>query len=582
MRIRLQDFRLRNKMLLIFVLCVLIPVVLTNVLFYNITTNNVKKQKLKDISLAMEQLKNEFLNQINTTVGISSVIYNDSILNDYLQNNYQNPAIYVENYQNYISHTIEKYSPVYKAIQTITIYSDNHSIVYGGHVLPITDNVRAQTWFNAIMSSNSLKPIIASALPAEKGTPMNEISVIRKMQYTGGNNVSTNILKIDISPDIIDQIFSDVTLDGNIYLLDGNTVKYSKQAKTDRFVAIDASAPNLPKSSIRVEENFPNIAYLNQWRIVGQFQENQVLKEVRSSKEFVFYLAIVNLVIPTVILILFTRSLNGRLVRILKHMKKVKNQFFEPIAGQEVKDEIGQLTEEFNRMLLQIKRLIHDVYIADIQKKELELKRRQAQLHALQSQINPHFLFNSLETIRMRSLMKQETETAKIIHNMAKIFRKSLSWDKDLVTIKDELDLVECFLQIQKYRFGDKLNYRIHVDEAAALAMIPKMTLQPLVENASIHGIEPLKEAGMLDISVELTAEGLTCTVRDNGVGIEAHKLQALQHDLEQPDVIGENVGIKNVYYRLKLFYGEDVDFRIETAQGVGTAIRIVIKDVRF
>src|SRR5690606_33078744 len=103
------------------------------------------------------------------------------------------------------------------------------------------------------------------------------------------------------------------------------------------------------------------------------------------------------------------------------------------IKTKETLDEIGQLTSEFNRMTLQIKSLINDVYVADIQKKNLEIERRRAQLNALQSQINPHFLFNALETIRMRSLIKKENETAKIIHNMAKIFRSSLTWSKDKI-----------------------------------------------------------------------------------------------------------------------------------------------------
>ncbi|XEC93967.1 sensor histidine kinase [Paenibacillus tarimensis] len=282
-----------------------------------------------------------------------------------------------------------------------------------------------------------------------------------------------------------------------------------------------------------------------------------------------------NIVIPTLIIVWFTRSLNQRLVRILKHMKKVKNRFFETIKQPESKDEIGQLTAEFNRMTLQIKSLIQDVYQADIQKKELELKRNQAQLHALQSQINPHFLFNSLETIRMRSLMKEERETARIIHNMAKMFRRSLSWGNDRVTVRDELDLVVCFLEIQQYRFGGKLNYRIDVEPEAEQALIPKMTLQPLIENASIHGIEPLKGDGVIDVSVRLADGMLVCKVNDNGAGMSAERLRRLRQELEHSDGIGERIGIKNVYYRLKLYYGSDADFRIRSVQGDGTEIEI-------
>src|SRR5699024_5968416 len=155
------------------------------------------------------------------------------------------------------------------------------------------------------------------------------------------------------------------------------------------------------------------------------------------------------------------------------------------------KDEIGELRSAFNRMYKKIKELINDVYISHIRKKDLELQRKQAQISALQSQINPHFLFNVLETIRMRSLLKKEDETAKIIQNMAKLLRTSITWGKDWVTVKEEVQLIQSFLEIQQYRFGDKLQYAFDVDESTFDYTIPNMLLIPFVENASIHGIEP-------------------------------------------------------------------------------------------
>lgn len=175
----------------------------------------------------------------------------------------------------------------------------------------------------------------------------------------------------------------------------------------------------------------------------------------------------------------------------------MKTQQFQTIMHGESRDEIGQLTLEFNSMIMQIKALINDVYLTEIQKKSLELERK-AQLNALQSQINPHFLFNALETIRMRSLLKQENETAKIIQSMAMILRSSLTWNKEWVSVEEELGFILCFLDIQKYRFEDKLSYHIDVQPEAYACVVPKMVFLPFVENASIHGIEPLKKAEAL------------------------------------------------------------------------------------
>ncbi|SFT13678.1 sensor histidine kinase [Paenibacillus sp. BC26] len=565
-----HNIRLRSKMLMIYFLSVLIPVVLTNVIFYNITTNNVKNQKLKDLSLAIEQMRNEFMYQIDAVVGISSVLYNDSIMNDYLDQRYVDSSDYVLNYHSYITDMLEKYAPVYRAIQNITIYTNNDTIIYGGYVSPISQISPDAEWYKRLISSGTANPILVrnNLSITDPG-----ISIVRRMSSSAGQNNFEKIIKIDLDPGLIKQVLSNVTVEGSVYLLEGDNVQYSSGKKY--------SAESADNDGIVFDEGFANKEYLMNWHLVGKFQEREVLVEVRKSREFVIYMALPNILVPTLIIVWFTRSLNQRLFRILKQMKRVKNHSFELIDNEETNDEIGQLTTEFNRMTMQIKSLIHDVYMADIQKKELELSRNQSQLHALQSQINPHFLFNSLETIRMRSLMKSEEETAKIIHHMAKIFRKSLSWGRDMVTVRDELDLVESFLQIQKYRFGDKLDYSIEVDPDVATEKIPKMTLQPLVENSSIHGIEPLKNAGFITISVRKSPGGLLCVVSDNGVGMtEEKRNELLQNLYSTEEEIGESIGIRNVYLRLKMFYGEHATFDLESSKGSGTSIRIEIRSL--
>jgi two-component system sensor histidine kinase YesM len=576
MRFNLNNVRLRNKMLIMYVLSVFLPIVLSNIIFYTITTKNVRDQKLSDISLAVQQIRDDFQSQIDAAAGISTVLYNDSLLRQYVEQAYTSPGDYVGNYNAYIDIMLGKYSPVYKTIQSITLYTDNDTIIYGGRLLPITDRVRQQNWYNQISSAPTSTVVIERSKPDLPGYDAETLSLFRRISGSGSERTREILLRIDFHPDLIAQVFRDVTLKGSLYLLEGDTVRYTNDPQYDLNQAWTADRA-IAARTIVFDEPF-SAPYLNNWRIVGEFKETDVLAAVGRSKQFVLYFALLNLLIPTLIIIWFNRSLHERLVRILKQMKRVKNHSFEPIGEEVTRDEIGQLTEEFNRMTLQIKRLINDVYMADIQKKELELKRNQAQLHALQSQINPHFLFNSLETIRMRSVLKHEDETARIIRNMAKIFRKSLTWGRDWVTVKEEVDLVVCFLEIQKYRFGDKLDYRIEMDASVEGALIPKMTLQPLVENASIHGIEVVKRPGMIVVSIKRTGEGLVCTVTDNGIGFTQDKLDALLRDLEETDEIGERVGIRNVYYRLKLFYGDAVDFRIGNVPGGGTGIEIVVK----
>ncbi|EFM08894.1 integral membrane sensor signal transduction histidine kinase [Paenibacillus curdlanolyticus YK9] len=572
MRLNMNNIRFRNKMLIMYMLSVFIPVVMTNVIFYSITADNIRHQKKHDISLAVKQIRDDFQDQINAAAGISTVLYNDTLLWQYVRQPYDSLADYVEMYNSYISLMLEKYSPLYKTIQSITIYTTNDTIIYGGRVQPITDHIKQQGWYGRVIeASPSAVAIekIESDLPGKPDT----LSLFRRISGGEEGDNQPILLRLDFHPDLMEDVFRNVSLNGTLYLLQNDHLLYSTDS-----AATEAAISKPARGTLVFKESFP-ASYLMNWEVVGVFKEETVLADVRRSRQFVLYFAMLNLLVPTLIIILFNRSLNTRLIRILKQMKRVKNQTFEPIVEPETRDEIGQLTQAFNQMTLQIRRLINDVYVADIQKKELELKRNQAQLNALQSQINPHFLFNALETIRMRSLIKQENETAHIISNMAKIFRKSLTWGRDWVTVKEEIDLVVCFLEIQKYRFEDKLHYSIDVDPSVEQALIPKMTLQPLVENASIHGIEAVKRSGLINVSIQRTGDGLVCKVTDNGGGIEPDKLQALNDNLTQSEEMGEHVGIANVYYRLKLFYGDAVDFRLSSEPGVGTCVSIIVRE---
>ncbi|GAE06591.1 sensor histidine kinase [Paenibacillus sp. JCM 10914] len=173
--------------------------------------------------------------------------------------------------------------------------------------------------------------------------------------------------------------------------------------------------------------------------------------------------------------------------------------------------------------------------------------------------------------------MKDEDETARIIHNMAKIFRNSLVWRKDMVTLKEEVEFIHCFLEIQKYRFGDKISYSVQSPEGGSW-QIPKMAIVTFVENASIHGIEPLKHGGHIQVHIACEdQQQLVCRVEDNGVGMSMEQIEKIYRYLDTEDEMGERIGIQNVIYRLKLYYGSRFGFEIDSSPGEGTRVTLRI-----
>jgi len=580
--ISLNNVRLRDKMLILYVLSAFIPIVLTNVIFYQVTSENVRKQRMQDISRALEQIKNEFRAEVDDAVSVSTIFYMDYNLNEILENEYEKPADYVMAYDSYFRRILNNYTPVYTSVQNIKIYVDNPTLLHSGGIGFLTDEVKATGWYQAAHRDNTAfirtQREDMFELAADENA-RDAFSIVRNMNYFDNDDSWEKILKIELKTSSIDQLFGNLNLNGNVYLVNaGGTVEYTTNSAINwRSDNVDFASIGLIDDTIMIETAYETVSYLDGWRVIGTISEEEVLQEVRSSREFVMWLAFLNILASTIVIVWITRSLNVRLVNILRHMKRVKNQQFDTIKTKETLDEIGQLTSEFNRMTLQIKSLIDDVYVADIQKKNLEIEHRRAQLNALQSQINPHFLFNALETIRMRSLIKKETETAKIIHNMAKIFRSSLTWNKDKITVDEEMSFILCFLEIQKYRFGDRLDYELDIDPDARACAIPKMVFLPFVENASIHGIEKLKSGGRIDIRIERTQDRLIFSIRDNGAGMGPEQVALLYSYLEQVEELGERIGVQNVLYRLRMIYGDRFDLKIESELGEGTYVRISV-----
>ncbi|WP_416151390.1 sensor histidine kinase [Salipaludibacillus sp. HK11] len=567
-----NNIKLRNKLIIMYIFCVFVPIILTNVIFYNVTIDNIKNQKEHDMDLVLEQITGEFISAVDQAIGISAAFYTDTRFYDFFETDYDTVIEYIENYEIYMR-DYNNYTPLYYSIQGITFYTDNPSVIYAGGISPITEDTREYEWYKELAEVSH--PILVNE---------NEVfSVIRELDYYTNRDDMDIIVQIKLNPVHLRQIFNNVTFQGHVYLLnDDKEIEYSNndtvnwQEDLIKFDEIEKGT-----DTIFLEEKQLPHNYLENWKVVGTVSEAEIYEELYHSRRFIITLASINFLFPTLIIIFISRSLHVRIARILRHMKKMKKQNFETIDYYGDKDEIGELTNEFNKMANTIKTLINEVYVANIQKKDLELKEKQAQLSALLSQINPHFLFNALETIRVRSLMKDETETAKIIQNMAKIFRNSLTWDKEWVTVREELNLIICFLEIQKYRFGDKLEYEFDIDDAAYDCLIPNMAFLPFVENASVHGIESVKEKGNIHIKIQCTDDEILFTIRDNGGGMSKDKLDDIMESLKNEESMGENVGIKNVYYRLQLYYKTEFDFNIESSLGNGTKVEIKLKSQR-
>ena len=233
--------------------------------------------------------------------------------------------------------------------------------------------------------------------------------------------------------------------------------------------------------------------------------------------------------------------------------------------------EVQELSKSFEHMVLRIQQLMTTV-------REEEVNLRKTELKALQAQINPHFLYNTLDSIAWMCERGRNTDAVKMVHALARLFRISISRGHELIPIAKEIEHAESYLQIQKYRYKNQFTYAFDVEEACLDYYCNKITLQPIIENAINHGLDLLVDEGRIDVRVCQEGEDILFFVRDNGVGMSQEQIESIMHR-DPRDRTG--IGIKNVNDRLKIYFGKNYGLHITSEPDVGTCVEIRMPKIR-
>lgn len=254
-------------------------------------------------------------------------------------------------------------------------------------------------------------------------------------------------------------------------------------------------------------------------------------------------------------------------------MKQVEQENFDIEIQSRRKDEIGHLITSFHYMVGKIRQLICEVY----QKK---IEQKNAEIRALQAQINPHFLYNTLDSINWMLIERDEQDISDVVISLGEILRYAVGGQNHLVPLGSEARYIESYLFIQKNRLEDRLNYQWELAEDTLDVLVPRLIMQPIVENAVIHGIEPLKKGGVILMKAWIEKEILLIRVTDNGRGMNQEELEALREKISGTDEI-ENIGMRNIQRRMELTYGQEQAMEIQSVQGEGTTITLRMKVCR-
>ena len=575
-----------KKMVFLFCIGIMLPMIFLQAISYLETEQGIKERMLKTVNEALDDKTLKIRSVLSETAALEKRYSTNETLYQCLDKNYKKDLDYLIQYQENFLVLFSDMNLYPYHIRNIRLYTDNPTLMNGAYVRKTQDMALDSL-------GETLDYVNVYPLPGEKNTYIRtshetrhiagtsdsrSLSVIRVFDHYRQYNTYQKLIRIDVECEDLLTILRETNLFTNLILADTNGQviaalnQYSNSGSIESFDAeqIKNSGHMLLSRDL---SDFGLTLY-------GSYDMKSISQEFQSSRIHSIFLAAISILFALGCVYLVAGNINRRLDHLVTQADEIAQGHFVKKVGQNTaQDEFGVLEKSMDCMSAQLEELIEREYKAQVQQAQLERETNQARFLALQSQVNPHFMFNALESIRLKARVKGETETAQMIKYMAKMFRNLIEWEDNIITVREEIAFLDEFLHIQEYRFEDEFSYEIHVQEEAYECKIPKMILQPLVENACVHGLEAIEDKRWvgIDVSVDFTKNKLLLRVEDNGGGMTPEKLAQLTASFQAADAKGKSVGLKNVYRRLALYYGERMTFEIESVVGKGTICRISI-----
>ncbi len=512
-----------KNMVVLYLLCIIVPLIVTDLIFVGMFISSGKSDVRHSYEISAENIAYQFGKIIDGAANISMNVTKSDEIQDFLETNYERNVDY---YQEYTKFANNKFLKALCSINnsSLEIYTDNPTIINGGGIYSIS-RISDKEWYKQFEESGSDSCVVfyydRDSSPVTK--PRRKLLYISRMEHhPRGKYNKICVINIDYW-----------TFSGNMQ---------SALAGTEGYISDDDHAFVFTGGNNNISDEFTDLSEID--RPVGY------------TRQFVYSGSVFNINI--------LEEMGPGLTTIKK---------FWPLLL--VMLIVNALFPVFFAKLTQT------VQAGRLKEQEMDIARQQAELLALHSQINPHFLFNALESIRMHSILRGEDETAEMVEKLAVIERKNADWNEDHITIESEMDFVDAYLRLQQYRFGDRLSYEIDVEDSCKRMLIPRLTIVTFVENACVHGIEGKSSPGWIFVRVYKTPQDLVIEIEDTGEGIGDEDAANLRKKMEEASIdelkAGGRIGIVNACLRLKIATEGNVRFMIESEKGIGTTVTVTI-----
>lgn len=581
----LYGVTLKNKLLLSYIMFFFLPICLFSIITFKSVANTLEKNIIFSVEKNYNQTFSFLTEKFNKIKKTSDIVLTD----DYVNNMFITNDIYSD---------VNNYYYMKKAMDFLGSFEDediskivlflyekqNFELSYSFNNV---NSIQNSKWYS-IFNSNNMNLLWCPRSYLEKGVSTNvkpessNMALIRRFYNPSNYSKTLGYYCIYFQSKPIENIVNmGDSVDGSVTFLQNskgemiyasNKKQYNqlyslfeKRTQEENLTSLLKTCKSDGKTLIYTQKKFAN----SDWSLVTIISYDDVLSQVNQTQRQITIFTIIISIICFAFAWMMARSLTKRIIQLQKKMKQAQHGNFNSGESNSYTDEIGYLTNTYDYMLEEIKKLMEERYKAGIQVKTAELK-------ALQEQINPHFLYNTLDTINWLAQKGSIGEVEKAISSLAEFYRLSLSNGDDEIPIQDELNRISTYVQIQNIRFSGGINLVIDIDEEISNCPILKLILQPFVENSILHGImnKPSKE-GFIIIEAMVEDGNIKITIQDNGIGMSATELKKINDENYEDRHSG--YGIKNVKKRVLLNYGDQYKIKFKSKPGIGTTAEILI-----
>ncbi len=576
--------KIRTQLYVIYIIAVFLPI-LTIGSFLMINTGNLLTNYYRDLlesdNLRVKTILFEITNQlynISETLSFEEPLQDILISETYEENPRSNPGLSYE--------TINNYLTTHAEIENITIYTDNPCAAQYIHFEFADEDIKKENWYYKAVRQAS-----GFWIPMERtdkyGNSYWNLCLVRKIPIIGSDYqavlvicVSDNYLQTRIQS-IEHRI--EVVSDTGIVFYNSERTGYGQPP----LVYIDYKDDHYTfEGSVWEEEKklFTNVSplqiYQSESTVYIITMNENAYGDIRGIIVTCFLIIVVAMALPAVLIHYFTGYFTGRINVLRQEMKKASKEDYDIIPMYGGEDELSEAFADLQVMVQRIKEKDARMYAVKIKEQQLLNEQQVMEMKMLASQINPHFLYNTLESIRMQALTAGNKEVAGSVKLLGKSMRYVLeNTGTSSITLQKELDYIETYLNIQKIRFRDRVNYSLVIEEGLSLEryLILPLLLQPVIENAILHGLEQVESNGKIEVRVYLLEdEFLEISIVDNGCGMEPEELKKLREKIKEQRIdTSSSIGLSNINRRIKLCYGDPYGMFIESSPKEGTTVTL-------